>query len=249
MIITNTDRVRAELEKRLVSGALPPGATLDEAQLCKEFDVSRTPVREALLQLGADGFVHILPRAGIYVIEMTAAELVEMLEALAYAEGLCAKLACRRITAGQLKKLSQLQEAGRQAVKGDDMEAYVRYNLLFHDGIYVASGNGYLREQVLRMRKRVNPYWGKEPGALEQTRDVCWEEHQVLLDALHARDSKAAMEAAAGHIRRATRGFAETAEISPDHMYFNPDAQRRFPRAAWNTQSLRTPLFCEGSAL
>ena len=242
MFMTNTDRVRAELENRLVSGVLPPGSTLDESQLCKEFDVSRTPVREALLQLGADGFVHILPRAGIYVIEMNAAELVEMLEALAYAEGLCAKLACKRISVGQLKKLGQIQEDGRQIVARSDAHAYAQYNLQFHDGIYLASGNTYMREQVLRLRKRINPYWGCLPDALGNSRDASWQEHQELLDALLAGDALAAMDIAASHIRNATRGFAEIAEMQPGHMYFNPDAHRRLPRMTKNTASLRAPM-------
>jgi DNA-binding GntR family transcriptional regulator len=126
MFMTNADRVKAELENQIVSGVLAPGVTLDETALGEMFDVSRTPIREALLQLSAEGFVRIVPRAGIYVVQLSAAELVDMFETLAYAESLCAKLAIERISPGQLKKLGNLQESGRQAVADKDTEAYAQ---------------------------------------------------------------------------------------------------------------------------
>src|SRR3546814_19376988 len=120
MFITNTDRVRAQLESPIVAGTLQPGTTLDEAQLGQLFEVSRTPVREALLQLAAEGFVRIVPRAGIYVVQLSAGELAEMFEALSYAEGLCAQLASPRLTAAQITKLSLLQKKGQQALRSEE---------------------------------------------------------------------------------------------------------------------------------
>ena len=63
MFISATDRVRSEIEARIVNGTMPPGASLDESQLSELFSVSRTPVREALLQLATLGFVRIIPRS------------------------------------------------------------------------------------------------------------------------------------------------------------------------------------------
>ncbi|MGB3288431.1 MAG: GntR family transcriptional regulator [Burkholderiaceae bacterium] len=229
MFITNTDRVRAELENQIVAGLLPPGAILDEAQLVRMFDVSRTPVREALLQLSAKGFVRIVPRAGIYVVQLSAGELAEMFEALAYAEGLCARLACRRITAAQLKKLAALQKSGRKVLKGHDLDAFLRYNLEFHDHIHNCSGNRYLRSQILHMRKRSNPYRRRQDEVSVDWVAEAWQEHQALVEALSERDEDAATAAAADHINARTRAIQEVAEVSPEHLFFDTNARQTMP--------------------
>lgn len=225
MFITHTDRVRAELESQIVSGTLPPGVTLDEAQLGQMFDVSRTPVREALLQLSAEGFVRIVPRAGIYVVQLSAGELAEMFETLAYAEGLCARLACQRITAAQLRKLGALQKKGRQAMADQDLDAFAQYNLEFHDYIHGCCGNRYLRSQILHIRKRTNPYRRQHDELSADWASQAWQEHQALFEALSRRDEDAAMMAAAGHINARTRSFQELAEASPEHLFFGSDAR------------------------
>lgn len=221
MFITNTDRVRAELESQIVSGILPPGVTLDEAQLGQMFDVSRTPVREALLQLSAEGFVRIVPRAGIYVVQLSAGELAEMFETLAYAEGLCARLASQRITAAQIRKLSMLQKKGRQALEDQYLDAFAQYNLEFHDYIHGCCGNRYLRSQILHIRKRTNPYRRQQDELSAEWAAQAWQEHQRLFEALSERDEDAAMMAAAAHINARTRPFLELAEASPEHLFFD----------------------------
>jgi DNA-binding GntR family transcriptional regulator len=225
MFITNTDRVRSELESRIVSGTLPPGITLDEAQLGQMFDVSRTPVREALLQLSAEGFVRIVPRAGIYVVQLSAGELAEMFETLAYAEGLCARLASQRITAAQIRRLGQLQKKGRQAQEDQDLDAFAQYNLEFHDYIHGCCGNRYLRAQILHIRKRTNPYRRQQDELSADWASQAWQEHELLFQALSDRDEDAAMMAAAGHINARTHSFLELAAASPEHLFFGSDTR------------------------
>src|SRR3546814_3269322 len=210
MFITNTDRVRAELESQIVAGTLQPGTTLDEAQLGQLFEVSRTPVREALLQLAAEGFVRIVPRAGIYVVQLSAGELAEMFEALSYAEGLCAQLASQRITAAQIKKLSLLQKKGQQALADQDMGAYAQYNLEFHECVYGCCGHRYLRSQKLYIRKRTNPYRKQQAELTMEWAGQAWDEHQLLFEALVDRNAEAAMQAAAGHIKARSRDRKST---------------------------------------
>lgn len=242
MFITNADRVKAELENQIVSGVLAPGVTLDEAALGEMFDVSRTPIREALLQLSAEGFVRIVPRAGIYVVQLSAAELVDMFETLAYAESLCAKLAVERISPGQLKKMGNLQEDGKQAIADKDPEAYAKYNAAFHECIYASCGNRYLTNQMLYIRKRTNPYRQSQFDHACLSAKASWKDHQVLYEAFVANDVQAAMRAASDHIAARTKHFAEMAETSPEHLFFAHDSHRGAEQRAKDMSRLFMPM-------
>lgn len=236
MFVTNTDRVRAELEERIVDGALAPGTTLDEALLCKMFDVSRTPVREALLQLSAEGYVRIVPRAGIYVVQLSAGELSEMFESMVHFEGMCASLAARRISESQLKKARYLQELGSDALVRQDADAYGQYDKEFHECVYGSCGNGYLRSQLIYLRKRTRPYRRHHSPFSFDKAQSSWDDHQSLLEALQRRDDAQAMQVAARHVRLHALPFIEAGEIAPEHMYFGAG-----PRPAGDLSVLDMP--------
>ncbi|NGM85962.1 GntR family transcriptional regulator [Parapusillimonas sp. SGNA-6] len=242
MFMTNADRVKAELENQIVSGVLSPGVTLDEAALCEMFDVSRTPVREALLQLSAEGFVRIVPRAGIYVVQLSAAELVDMFETLAYAESLCAKLAIERISPGQLKKLGNLQEAGKRAVADKDTEAYAQYNMAFHECVYASCGNRYLTNQMLYIRKRTNPYRQSQFDHACFSAEASWKDHQAMYEAFLKNDVQTAMRVASEHIAAHTRHFAELAETSPEHLFFAHEPSQRAQQRMKDMSRLFMPM-------
>lgn len=104
-----TDRIRLAIENEILSGVRPPGSAIDDKEVAKQFDASRTPVREALLMLSAQGLVDIAPRAGIYVHRPTAAELVATIEALTELEAVVAGLAARRATKELCDALSKAQ--------------------------------------------------------------------------------------------------------------------------------------------
>src|SRR6218665_2753125 len=91
-------RIRAAVEAEIVSGERRPGSLIDDRELSERFQASRTPVREALLVLAAQGLVHIAPRAGIYVRRASIDELVASLEALTEMESVLAGMAARRAT-------------------------------------------------------------------------------------------------------------------------------------------------------
>ena len=241
MLITNTDRVRAELESQIVAGALPPGTMLDEAELSRSFDVSRTPVREALLQLAAKGYVRIVPRGGIFVIQLSAGELAEMFETLAYAEGLCARLAAQRMSDGQLRKMVQLQKQGSVAVHNNDSAALAAYAHAFHECIYSSCGNRYLRDEILHIRKRTNPYRQQQQDVDPQWAAKSWQEHQDLLDALLERDAEAAAKAARGFVISRAQKFTDIAEMSPDHQFFDSRTRSAAQREAMDISRLFMP--------
>ena len=97
-------RVREQIEDDIVEGRLRPGEQLYIDAIAKQYDVSRTPVREAFQQLEASGLVEVMPKKGTYVATISAADLIEMFEVMAELEAMCARLAARRIDAALLKK-------------------------------------------------------------------------------------------------------------------------------------------------
>src|SRR4051812_21901976 len=98
-----SDQLREAIEEKIAIGEYPPGMRLDEAPLLAQFGVSRTPLREALIQLASLGLVEIRPRRGASVAEVTPHRLIEMFEVMGELEAMCARLAARRMTEAEQK--------------------------------------------------------------------------------------------------------------------------------------------------
>jgi len=243
MFISATDRVRAEIESRIVSGVLAPGAALDEARLSEMFSVSRTPVREALLQLATLGFIRIVPRSGIYVVRLSPRDLASMYEVLAQSEGLCARLVINRINDEQLSMLRQLHADGKTYAEKGEIEAFIDYNKAFHESLYRTCGNYYLVEQILLIRKRVNPYRERSSDLAERILES-WQEHDQILKAIIGKDETTAQCVATQHIVRGGRDMSKLASASPENLVFDTDTgglprviidMPRAPLAEWGS--------------
>lgn len=202
------DRIRLALEQDLRSGALQPGAAIDEQALCERFQASRTPVREALLLLSAKGMVSILPRVGIYVRQLDPRELVAMMEGLAELEGVLARLAARRINTEQKTQLQAALAQTAAHARAADSIGYEQANARLHDLIYQSSGNTFIVEQTREARLRVAPYRGKmfeKPERLLRSQA----EHEAVVAAILAGNSEDAAEAMRNHISAGGRAFAD----------------------------------------
>ncbi|MCT8974900.1 GntR family transcriptional regulator [Microbaculum marinisediminis] len=151
-------RLRDTLEQDIATGALAPGTRLDETALAERFGVSRTPIREALLELAGSGLVEHRPRRGAVVARIGAGRLFEMFEVMAELEGMCGRLAARRITDRQRADLAEAGNACAEAAAGGDTDAYYYENEQFHYAIYAACGNGFLAEEARRLHRRLKPY-------------------------------------------------------------------------------------------
>ena len=139
--VTTVVRIREALENAIVDGQFPPGAKLDPEALAREFEVSRTPIREALQQLEASGLVRVAAKRGTFVSEWSVEELAERFEVMAEIEAMCARLAARRITDAELAELEAAHEACRQLAEEGDIDAYYAENSAFHACIYRATHN------------------------------------------------------------------------------------------------------------
>lgn len=144
-----------------MAGRLEPGDPLDEAELASKFGVSRTPVREALLQLAAIDWIQFRPRRGAVVAPITLQRMVQMFEVMAELEALCARLAAERMTAAERNLLQQAAKACAREARSKAESAYSRYfdaNYAFHELVYLGAHNDHLLEMVKALRNRLTPY-------------------------------------------------------------------------------------------
>ena len=154
---TRAGRVRELIEEGIVTGRYPPGMRLDETALAERFDVSRTPLREALFQLASAGMVEMTPRRGTVVAEASPQQLVEMFEVMAELEAMCGRLASRRMLASEHERLVESLAACERARKAMDTDWYYYENQQFHLLIYAGSHNGFLRDQASALHRRLSP--------------------------------------------------------------------------------------------
>ncbi len=150
--------LREAIEERIAIGEFAPGFRLDEVLLSKNYAVSRTPIREALIQLASMGIVEIRPRRGAIVAEIGPQKLVEMFEVMAEIEAMCGRLAARRMTAAEQASLTQAHLACKEACEVQDADAYFDMNEAFHEQIYLGSHNSFLAEQARTLHRRLRPY-------------------------------------------------------------------------------------------
>jgi DNA-binding GntR family transcriptional regulator len=191
--------VRDAIEQDIVTGYYSPGERLDEAKLAARHQVSRTPIREALIQLSTMGLVKIVPNRGAFVSQLTITELVEMFEVMGELEAMCARLAARRILPEQLKRLVEAQDACTAAQQNGNSDDYYYANEQFHRLIYEASGNAFLAEQANALQRRLKPYRRLQlrvPGRVGRSLS----EHNDVLDAIRSHDPLRAQEAMRKHI-------------------------------------------------
>lgn len=196
---TSVARVLGTLERELVSGRLKPAQRLDETELALRFKVSRTPVREALKALAGQGLVELRPRSGAFVAQPSDRELIEMFETMAEMEAACAGFAARRSTAEDRTRLEAANKACEKARLAADAPAFYKANVAFHDAMCRAAGNGFLADQTLALRRRLEPWrrgvtWN--PGMMQASVP----EHAAILAAIIAGDATAAAERTRAHL-------------------------------------------------
>src|SRR3990167_8327950 len=187
------------IEERIATGDYPPGFRLDECKLAAEFGASRTPIREALIQLNSEGLVDMRPRRGVTVVEVPPQRLCEMFEVMAELEAMCARLAARRITPDEESVLRAAHEASRQANEQGDANTYFYLNEKFHQAIYKSSHNRFLNEQALQLQRRLRPYRRLQLHVRDRVR-ASFAEHQAIVDAICSGESEQAQQLLRLHV-------------------------------------------------
>lgn len=197
--VRRADALRDQLEQDIVTGVLRPGERLDEQSLAARFCVSRTPIREALMQLASTGLVQLQARRGAFVASLGLREVIERFEVMAALEGACAALAARRLSDDERASLIEAHEACIREAASGDADAYYYANEQFHRRIYESSRNAYLAEQARQLHDRLKPYRRLQLRARSRVASSL-AEHQAVVDALLAGDSERADRLLKDHI-------------------------------------------------
>jgi DNA-binding GntR family transcriptional regulator len=203
-----SEALRKELEDDIEQGRLSPGDRLDEQTLAARFEVSRTPAREALLQMAAAGLVRMVPRQGAVVSGVSPQLAVGLVEVLTALEAEAAGLAARRMSDAGKSQLAKLHDASRAAVKRLDSMAYIKQNAAFHGAIYDGARNEVLAEQIRLTRRRMRFYHRSsldQPARLKAS----FAEHARVLAAIRAGDDTLAQAAMREHVLYGGRVFAD----------------------------------------
>jgi DNA-binding GntR family transcriptional regulator len=188
----------AHLKERIRAGVLPGGAQISPAETGKVLGISRMPVREALLQLEAEGLIRFGLNRRPIVTALTPKEIMELFEIRIALEQLAVVRAVTRITPSTFADLSL--HLVRMDHAKPDPHAWLELHDEFHDRIYAAADMPKLMEEIARLRESIRPYLLMYTSFFEQP-EVTGCEHSVLLEVIKQRDPNAAQHAIAKHIR------------------------------------------------
>jgi DNA-binding GntR family transcriptional regulator len=196
------DTVADILREAVLDGVLQPSTWLREKELAQELSVSRTPVREALRRLAAEGLVTIVANQGAMVASMTIEDILEVYAVRENLEGLAARLAARRRSPEDLERLEDALELMRRVIADGRTSELASLNLAFHKVIREASANRLLERflgQVEHAVRRFGATTFQVPGRAEEA----VEEHGRIVEAIAAGDTEEAERLALDHMRRA----------------------------------------------
>lgn len=191
------DRLREMIQSR----ELKAGAWIDEVRLTQELGVSRTPLREALKVLVAEGLLRLEPRRGCFVNELSARDLDDIFPLMAMLEGRCAYEAAGKVSADDLHRLEPLHEQLQQHAHAGDIDRYYAANALIHEAIQELADNRWLSDIVDNLRKVLSLSRHKSlayPGRIQES---C-AEHLAIFAALKARDPEGAETLTRRHLMR-----------------------------------------------
>jgi DNA-binding GntR family transcriptional regulator len=197
--VRRADALRDQLEQDIVTGVLRPGERLDEQSLAVRFGVSRTPIREALMQLASAGLVRLQPRRGAFVASLSLQEVIERFEVMAALEGACGALAARRLTEEERQLLLAAHQACVREAPSGDTDAYYYANERFHQVLYAACHNRYLADQARQLHDRLKPYRRLQLRARSRVASSL-AEHDAVVEAILAGDGERAERALKDHI-------------------------------------------------
>lgn len=177
----------AKLRLMIMEGEIPPGSKIPEKDLCLRFEVSRTPLREALKVLAAEGHVELLPNRGSRVTRLTARDVIELFQVSEALEALAGELAVKRITQPEIEMISRLHYDMAKEHEAGNLPQYYKLNRQIHEAIVKASGSDVLISLYEQVGTRIRRARFVAPMPRERW-DQAMSEHEGILNALVRRD-------------------------------------------------------------
>ncbi len=204
------EEVAQQLRDQIFAGTLIQGSFIDEVALCEHLKISRTPLREALKVLTAEGLVRHEPRRGSFVNEVTEQDLDEIFPIIALLEGRCAFEAALNISDSDISALDGLHDRLKQHAQFKRINDYYATNLTIHEAIITLANNRWLALVISDLRKILKLARLQQlhaPGRLEQS----LHEHLAIYAALRARDCAGAEVAMRTHLTRQREALKQLA--------------------------------------
>lgn len=205
------DQVAQQLRDKIFAGALLPGAFVDETRLCEQLAISRTPLREALKVLTAEGLIRHEPRRGCFVNEVTEKDLDEIFPVMALLEGRCAYEAALHTGDADMQALEVLHQALQHSAQQGQIQQYYAANFAIHEAIIAIAGNKWLAQVISDLRKILKLARLQQlnaPGRLAQS----LAEHMAIFAALKAGDAEGAEAAMRTHLTRQREALRQLAK-------------------------------------
>jgi DNA-binding GntR family transcriptional regulator len=207
------DDVATQLRNYIFDGQLRPGSFIDEVTLCELWSISRTPLREALKVLTAEGLVRHEPRRGCFVNEVTEKDLDDIFPVIALLEGRCAFDATQRATTADLQALEVWHQRLQQHAEAGRINDYYDANFAIHEAIIQLANNKWLAQTIVDLRKILKLARLQQlhaPGRLEQS----LKEHLAVFTALKAGDAAGADAAMRNHLLQQREALRELASAN-----------------------------------
>ena len=186
------------IKEKIVTLELAPSAVIDTRALMEELGLGRTPIREALQQLACEGLVNIVPRRGMFVIDISITDLQRISEVRMFLEGFCARLAAQRVTADQIAQMEAVLQ-DLEGVPSGDVKALMAIDERFHKLLYQAASNEFLADILNRLYVLSLRLWHLSLNRLGDVREAI-EQHRGVAEALKTGDGARAEALIQQHI-------------------------------------------------
>ncbi|BCP56084.1 GntR family transcriptional regulator [Kaistia sp. 32K] len=211
--VSLTDSVYAMLRSEILTCVLEPGSEVSEAELAERFEVSKTPVREALAKLRSEGLVKTFPRRGYQVVPVTFGDMNELFDLRNILEAGAAELACARITDAEIANLSRLADVAYDQLEQPTLKSFIQANRDFHVAIAIASGNERLHHLLALQMDGLERFFYL--GArLRNVSNETKNDHHAIVETLRRRDAAAARQIVIRHNEITRQGLFQALTTS-----------------------------------
>jgi len=183
------DEVAGRLRALIQAGELKPQERLNEGKLAARFGISRTPLREAIKMLAAEGLVELLPNRGAVVLELSIKDISETFETISGLEAMSGEFACARVTNEEVNEIRALHFEMLACHALRDLPGYYRLNQMIHDAINKAARNDVLRQTYTTINSRLQALRFRSNFDRDKW-DAAVREHSEMIEALDARDGR-----------------------------------------------------------
>jgi DNA-binding GntR family transcriptional regulator len=194
------EQAAQRLRQMLVEGRIAPGAKLNERELSELLKISRTPLREGIKMLAAEGLVELLPHRGAVAVSLSEADVLNTFEVMAGLEGQSGELAAQRITPHELAEIQAMHFEMLAAYTRRDLSAYYTLNARIHNAISAAAKNPVLAQVYNQVNARLQALRFRSNQDGEKWKRAV-KEHERMIEALATRDSAGMRDVLLSHLR------------------------------------------------